>query len=383
MTPIFSNNAQTVLASPISNVATTIVLAAGTGAEFPNPSAGQFFTLSLNDAATGEVYEITWCTARVGDTCTVLRGQEGTTARAWVAGDIAFNGPTAATMNGGAPGPTPTVRTLLTGATNYYVATAGGGGDDSNPGTAAQPWLTLQHASNVIWQTVDMGGHPVTVNIANGSYPAPLVIPGSYTGGSVVTFLGTNGSANVNITVAGNAISVTDARVAFSGLKISATGTGVGIYLQPGANVQIGNDVNFGPCGSFVYASQWSVCTIPFHITISGSLTDSAAGTTSQGKSFHAGPNSTIDFLGAQITLSGNPRTGGNSECGFLVADSSGAFIDFGSVTFVGTSPSGGNGGYSANGGQIDTTNNSATIIAAGYSIVNFSDVPGNRGNYA
>lgn len=86
---LFSNNAKSALAAPISSVATSLTLAAGTGALFPSPSGGDVFTLTLTDAATGELYEIMYCTARAGDVCTVTRGQEGTTALAWLAGDFA------------------------------------------------------------------------------------------------------------------------------------------------------------------------------------------------------------------------------------------------------------------------------------------------------
>jgi len=96
-TLLFANNAKSTLAGPISNVATTLSLASGTGALFPNPGTGQAFMLTLTDAATGETYEIMQCTSRVGDVCTVVRAQEGTTALNWAAGDFANNFLTAGT----------------------------------------------------------------------------------------------------------------------------------------------------------------------------------------------------------------------------------------------------------------------------------------------
>ena len=89
------NNATTTLGGGISSSATTVVLATGAGAMFPSPGASEYFTLTLNDALTGLVYEVCWCTARTGDSLTVLRGQEGTTARAWLIGDYAYNTQTA------------------------------------------------------------------------------------------------------------------------------------------------------------------------------------------------------------------------------------------------------------------------------------------------
>lgn len=85
---LFANNASTTLASAIAAGATTIPLATGSGALFPNPSAGQQFYMTITDAATQSLREIVVCTSRTGDVCTVARAQQGTTARAWGAGDL-------------------------------------------------------------------------------------------------------------------------------------------------------------------------------------------------------------------------------------------------------------------------------------------------------
>lgn len=95
-----ANNAQSVLAAGISASATSLTLNTGTGALFPSPVSGtSFFKLTLIDAATGQLTEIVHVTARTGDTMTIERGQEGTTARAWSANDIAANMMTAGTLN--------------------------------------------------------------------------------------------------------------------------------------------------------------------------------------------------------------------------------------------------------------------------------------------
>ncbi|HFE4600220.1 TPA: hypothetical protein ACF26J_001886 [Klebsiella quasipneumoniae subsp. similipneumoniae] len=95
-----ANNAQTVLAAGISASATSLTVNSGTGSLFPAPSGGvSFFKLTLIDAATGQLTEIMHVTARTGDTMKIERGQEGTTARAWSANDIAANMMTAGTLN--------------------------------------------------------------------------------------------------------------------------------------------------------------------------------------------------------------------------------------------------------------------------------------------
>jgi len=86
---LFANNAHSSLAAPITSADTTVTLLSGTGSLFPSPAAGQGFKLTFNDLATGLLTEIVLCTARSGDTLTIVRGQEGTTAQSWLANDTA------------------------------------------------------------------------------------------------------------------------------------------------------------------------------------------------------------------------------------------------------------------------------------------------------
>lgn len=85
MPAVFTNNASTTLASGITNVQTSITLATGTGALFPALSGANYFYATLVNGSNQ--IEIVKCTARSGDTLTVVRGQEGTTARAYSASD--------------------------------------------------------------------------------------------------------------------------------------------------------------------------------------------------------------------------------------------------------------------------------------------------------
>lgn len=86
---IFTNNARTLLAGAISNTATTCQVASGTGNLLPNPSADQYFLMTFVDQSTGTFREIVKVTGRSGDTITsMVRGQEGTGALSWLAGDI-------------------------------------------------------------------------------------------------------------------------------------------------------------------------------------------------------------------------------------------------------------------------------------------------------
>src|SRR6516225_5762727 len=99
MTILWSNNASTTVSGSITAVATSVALSAGTGALFPNPTGGNYYVATFYDQATKTVNEIIHVTAMSGDIATIVRAQEGTTAKAWNAGDIFANLVTAGTLN--------------------------------------------------------------------------------------------------------------------------------------------------------------------------------------------------------------------------------------------------------------------------------------------
>jgi hypothetical protein len=81
----FTNNAATTLASGITNVATSLTVATGTGALFPSLSGSQYFYCTLaNVSGTVEIVKVT---ARSTDTFTIVRGQDNTSAVSWNSGD--------------------------------------------------------------------------------------------------------------------------------------------------------------------------------------------------------------------------------------------------------------------------------------------------------
>jgi hypothetical protein len=94
---IFANNVNTTLAGAVSNSATSITLSSTANLPSSIPS-GSVLVITLNDVATKANFEIVYATAITGATLTVLRGQEGTSALAWLTGDFAFSPPTAGQM---------------------------------------------------------------------------------------------------------------------------------------------------------------------------------------------------------------------------------------------------------------------------------------------
>lgn len=96
--PLLANNAASKLAASISATDTSISLQAGTGTMFPTPENGDWFPLTLINAS-GQT-EIVRCTLRNGDVLEVLRAQESTSSKAFIAGDRAELRLTADVING-------------------------------------------------------------------------------------------------------------------------------------------------------------------------------------------------------------------------------------------------------------------------------------------
>lgn len=82
---LYANNAGTTLAGNISNTATVANLQSGTGALFPAISGGNWFWATLG---TPPSQEIVMVTGRTGDTVTIVRAQQGTTAQSWTANSV-------------------------------------------------------------------------------------------------------------------------------------------------------------------------------------------------------------------------------------------------------------------------------------------------------
>lgn len=81
---VFQNNVSTTNANAILTTDTSIVLATGTGAQFPAITAGHQAAVTVEDV-NGNI-EVMYATGITGDTLTVTRAQEGTTALAFASG---------------------------------------------------------------------------------------------------------------------------------------------------------------------------------------------------------------------------------------------------------------------------------------------------------
>lgn len=83
---LFANDASSTLQTGVTSGATQIVVATADAGLFPSPSGGSYFLATVVDSSGN--MEIMKCTARSGNTLTVARGQEGTTAFAFAVGAI-------------------------------------------------------------------------------------------------------------------------------------------------------------------------------------------------------------------------------------------------------------------------------------------------------
>lgn len=422
---LFTNNAQSQLAGDITSIATTAALLSGAGALFPNPGANQYFLLTFVDAATGLQNEIVKVTAMAGDTITTMvRGQEGTAAQAWAAGDVAALFATAGTLhnlaqppdlqkqagnyavdagsanvlvvtlapvpvnlagirgtdirvtksaadNTGAAtinvngfGDTPIVRlngdplsagdlpasstftiiydgthfvlqsatsgavssgrAILTSNQSFFVSTAG---NDSNDGLSlGTPWLTLQHAWNVISDGYDLAGFNATVQIANGTYAAGVNAGGQLVGATTAASLtfqsGTGTASACLINTAGACFQATE-EASYTLHNLTMVSGSNSISCSNGAQINVGAGVIFGAAGGgqshiFCWNAARVVCTDNY--TITGSAQSH----------MNAQRNGVIYFHDSTVTLTGTP-----AFTSFAMAGS-GAVLFAQSMTYTG-----------------------------------------------
>ena len=131
--PLFTNNAATGLVYPITSSATTLTVNGGSGTLFPNPTGGNYFMITLISSGSGNM-EIVQCTARSGDTFTIVRAQEGTTAQSFAIGDAVQLRITAGSLQTFA---NPTVVNSVAAGTGIGVSSSTGNVTISNTGVTA------------------------------------------------------------------------------------------------------------------------------------------------------------------------------------------------------------------------------------------------------
>lgn len=305
-----ANNAQTTLANGISASTLTIILATGTGAKFPSPTAGQFFTLTLNDALTQNIFEICYCTARTGDNLTVSRGQEGTTAQSWLIGDSAYNTLTARNTNFG--GRLINVRTFVSSGT--YTPTAG--------------------MENVIFEVQGGGGSGAGASGATGTNVS-VGAPGTSGAYAQGIFSAASVGASLAVTVGAGGVTATGGKgtnggTSSVGTLITCPGGVAGNALnnQSPPTLNGGTAFTATPAGGNIFSALGSSSS--FSIALNNLVVGSGPGGTSQfgAGGFGVGVNTTgasginagSGGSGSITNAAGGSQFGGNGATGIVIA---------------------------------------------------------------
>lgn len=226
------------------------------------------------------------------------------------------------------------VRTRLTSATTFYVATTG---NDSNNGlTPGTAFLTLQALANYLYVNYDFGDQPVIIKLADGTYSGAN-FPGSFTGQTSSLNITGNSTTPSNVQLISTGFDTStisaynNANITVSYMELSSTGTAYGGYALNASNgsIGIGPGIIFGACNvGHMVASFGGLITatnVPYTIAAAAPLHMACQ------------DNGIINVDGSQIggvtiTVTGSP----NFSNAFAQAVSSGSINVLG-VTFSGS----------------------------------------------
>ena len=275
---VFKNNAKTTLASSLSNSATSATVT--DGSVFPSLSAGEFFLITFDDGSNNEICK---CTARSGNTLTIVRAQESTTARAFSSGDAAEGRVTAGVLeqiqeNIAAKSANQTVFNTTTagGATTYNIGT--------NPGVEANAMVflngVLQHhdtisfsGTNLTFDAAPPNGMALEVivdnliNLQSSNLTVDTFTAADVSGNPQTDFtLSDTPAAETNLIVFVDGVFQDQDAYTISSNTLTIT---TGVIAGRGVTVYVINPVNIGtPSDSTVTSDKLSG-----NITMPGSLT--------------------------------------------------------------------------------------------------------------
>jgi hypothetical protein len=383
---LFTNNAATTLASGVLIGATSLTVATGDGAEFPTLAGAQYFYCTLaNNAGAVEIIKVT---ARSTDTFTIVRGQDGTSAAAWSAGDKVelrltridlLNFPQLDSTNTFALAQTFSVAPVFTdqsGTRTAMTAAKSGANSDITSLTAC---TTITGLTTPL--SVAQGGTGASTLTSNN------VILGN--GTSAVAFVAPSTSGNV---LTSNGTTWTSAAAAASGFSNMQVFTSPGTFTTPATTTKIkvtvvgggGGGVPVNPAprvsggggggGGAIYVGAVSAST-PYAVTVGsgGTFNVNAAGSPGGTSSF----GSLASATGGTGASSGN-TTGGAGSAGTLQFNGfaslgpgvgGGSALGFG----VGGQPTTQNGFlYGGGGSGASPSSNNSGSGAAGVVIVEY-----------
>lgn len=219
-------------------------------------------------------------------------------------------------------------RETLAADRTYYVRTDGSDSNDGLANTAGGAFLTIQKAINTV-AAIDLSVHHVTIQVADGTYTAPVVLNGSWIGSGTVTLAGNVATpANVLLSTTGATCIAAANRAALTvkGMTLQTAAAGSCIQAATGAAIELAQGIVFGACA-------WH----HMMATLNGTIRIAAAYQIAGGGLTHITANlggvvSGINLAG--IALTGTPAF--NASFAFIFA-SSGGVVEYYGNTFSGS----------------------------------------------
>ena len=149
------------------------------------------------------------------------------------------------------------------------------GNDSTGDGSVASPFLTIQHAINVVYENYDTGGeYWVKIQVGDGTWEENLKIAYPLPGAGPGSYLRLSG----NVSTPGNCLlkpasgvaleGTYGAYIEFEGFRFEAPTYGVSAYN--GAVMSMTGKCDFGPCGYHVYSFLYGSVKLFVPYDISG-----------------------------------------------------------------------------------------------------------------
>ncbi len=251
----------------------------------------------------------------------------------------------------------PFVRTRLTANVTYYVSLTGN--DTTGTGASGAPWATPAKAISYIQNTIDFAGlsYTATIQLADGSYPTPVLVYAPWTGGSVSSVILNGDAATPSATVLVGTSSQQSGvyvRGGGCGLVLTnltiATPSSIGVQADQSSNVTIGAGCRFAACGlDHIAATNGGLVGLGANYSVVGSAVAHL---------FASGHGRFVAANTLTVALSGTPAF----SLGFAVAsDLGGIFVTSAMVTWSGSAT--GPRYYAINNAVIDTVSSGASYF--------------------
>jgi hypothetical protein len=196
-------------------------------------------------------------------------------------------------------------REVLASSRTYYVRTDGSNSNNGLTNSSGGAFLTVQHALDVVYGTLDLFGYGVTVQVGAGTYSEAVAVETPQVGAGNITLTGdTTTPANCTINSGGQpSIRASNgARLLIAGIKVTAPSGQAGWHAEMGGIIESAGKNEVGAVAAHhLLADGPSTIRMTHEMVISGGCA---------GGHLNAGNNSFIYIQGGSWTISGTPTVG-------------------------------------------------------------------------